>query len=69
VHYSIIKILQKKDKDTRKRIATYCVRDTVLPLRLMDNQKTVYNLVEMARVTGVPVNILIKRGQQIKVLS
>ena len=28
-----------------------------------------YNYTEMARVTGVPINFLFKRGQQIKVVS
>lgn len=69
VHYSIMWDLQEKGPDTRKRIASYCLKDALLPLRLIDKLKNVYNYVEMARVTGVPINVLLKRGQQIKVLS
>ena len=40
-----------------------------LPLLLIDKLCTTVNPIEMARVTGVPINFLIMRGQQIKVLS
>ena len=58
-----------KGPDERKRIASYCLKDALLPLRLIDRLKNIFNFVEMARVTGVPMNVLLKRGQQIKVLS
>ena len=67
MHYSIIKDLQNGNEITRKRIATYCLKDCHLPLRLFEKQKCIFTYVEMARVTGVPVNFLLKRGQQIKV--
>ena len=35
--------------------------------RLLDKLMSVYNYVEMARVTGVPFSYLLTRGQQIKV--
>lgn len=44
-------------------------QDALLPLRLIDKLMIVVNLVEMARVTGVTVNQLMTRGQQIKVPS
>ena len=69
VHYSIIYNLQQGTPDTRRRIATYCLKDALLPIRLIDKLKNIFNFVEMARVTGVPINVLLKRGQQIKVLS
>lgn len=50
-------------------IGEYCVKDTVLPLRLMQKLSNVPNLVEMARATYVPMNYLLERGQQIKVFS
>lgn len=62
VRYSKIGELQRKNADSRKRIASYCLKDALLPMRLMDYQKSVYNNVEMARVTGVTVTILFKRG-------
>jgi DNA polymerase delta subunit 1 len=52
-----------------QKIGDYCVKDTELPLRLMDKLANIPNLVEMARATYVPMNFLIERGQQIKCFS
>eukprot|EP01059_Diplonema_ambulator_P013694 TRINITY_DN24265_c0_g1_i1.p1 TRINITY_DN24265_c0_g1~~TRINITY_DN24265_c0_g1_i1.p1 ORF type:complete len:1057 (+),score=330.98 TRINITY_DN24265_c0_g1_i1:220-3171(+) len=69
VHHSIIASLQNGNPETRNRLARYCFKDALLPLRLMEKLMTVVNLVEMARVTGVPASWLIDQGQQIKVYS
>lgn len=45
------------------------MKDAELPLKLMEKLCCIYNYSEMARVTGVPVNYLLSRGQQIKVVS
>ena len=45
------------------------MQDAYLPQRLMDKLMCFINYVEMARVTGVPFNYLLARGQQIKVVS
>lgn len=50
-------------------IGKYCVKDTELPLQLMQKLNDIANLMEMAKVTFVPMNYLIERGQQIKVFS
>ncbi|KAK1378598.1 DNA polymerase delta catalytic subunit [Heracleum sosnowskyi] len=42
--------------------------DAYLPQRLLDKLMYIYNYVEMARVTGVPILFLLSRGQSIKVL-
>lgn len=42
-------------------------QDAYLPQRLLDKLMFVYNYVEMARVTGVPISFLLARGQSIKV--
>ena len=47
----------------------YCAKDAYLPQRLMDKLMCFVNYTEMARVTGVPFNYLLSRGQQIKVVS
>lgn len=39
----------------------------MLPMKLMEKLSVMVNYVEMARVTGVPLNFLLSRGQQIKV--
>lgn len=47
----------------------YCLKDAILPLRLLEKLMCVINYMEMARVTGVPLSYLLSRGQQIKVIS
>ena len=43
------------------------IQDAYLPQRLLDKLMYIYNYVEMARVTGVPISFLLARGQSIKV--
>lgn len=43
------------------------MQDAYLPQRLLDKLMFMYNYVEMARVTGVPISFLLSRGQSIKV--
>lgn len=69
VHHSIISDLQNGSDEDRHRLAVYCLKDAVLPQKLMDKLSVLVNYIEMARVTGVPVSFLISRGQQIKVYS
>ncbi|XP_058089815.1 DNA polymerase delta catalytic subunit isoform X2 [Magnolia sinica] len=69
VHHSIISDLQNGNPETRRRLAVYCLKDAYLPQRLLDKLMFIYNYVEMARVTGVPISFLLARGQSIKVLS
>jgi DNA polymerase delta subunit 1 len=69
VHYSIITDLQNGTAETRRRLAVYCLKDSVLCIRLLDKLMFIINFIEMARVTGVTVSYLLFRGQQIKVLS
>lgn len=44
-------------------------QDAYLPQRLVDKLMYMYNYIEMARVTGVPMSFLLTRGQSIKVFS
>ncbi|RWW11129.1 hypothetical protein GW17_00025288 [Ensete ventricosum] len=44
------------------------MQDAYLPQRLLDKLMYIYNYVEMARVTGVPISFLLARGQSIKVM-
>ncbi|XP_074567466.1 DNA polymerase delta catalytic subunit [Curcuma longa] len=69
VHHSIISDLQNGNPESRRRLAVYCLKDAYLPQRLLDKLMYIYNYVEMARVTGVPISFLLARGQSIKVLS
>ncbi|CAL5224971.1 g7745 [Coccomyxa viridis] len=69
VHHSIISDLQNGNEETRRRLAVYCLKDAYLPQRLVDKLMYMYNYIEMARVTGVPMSFLLTRGQSIKVFS
>eukprot|EP00736_Rhodelphis_marinus_P000075 Rmarinus@m.29088 len=69
VHHSIITDLQNGNEDTRRRLAVYCLKDAYLPQRLMDKLMSLYNYMEMSRVTGIPLGWLFARGQMIKVAS
>lgn len=69
VSYKIITSLHNKDEYTRRRLAVYCMKDAILPLRLMNKLMIMINYIEMARVTGVPFPYLLNRGQQIRGLS
>ncbi|XP_038608868.1 DNA polymerase delta catalytic subunit [Tachyglossus aculeatus] len=69
VQHSIITDLQNGTDQSRRRLAVYCLKDALLPLRLLERLMVLVNAVEMARVTGVPLGYLLSRGQQVKVVS
>src|SRR6056300_1670959 len=52
-----------------REVAEYCVKDTLLPHKLMKKMCILLNLLEMAKATWVPMCFLVERGQQIKVFS
>ena len=69
VHFTMITELFNGTPDSRRRLAVYCLKDAYLPQRLMDKLMCLVNYTEMARVTGVPFNYLLARGQQVKFIS
>ena len=69
VHHTMITELYNGTPESRRRLAVYCLKDAYLPLRLMDKLMCLVNYTEMARVTGVPFNFLLSRGQQVKFIS
>jgi len=60
---------RRQDAKEIGEVSEYCIKDTILPIQIMDKLKTIPNLVEMAKATWVPMSFLIERGQQIKVFS
>jgi len=52
-----------------REVAEYCIKDTLLPHRLLSKLCILINLLEMAKATWVPLCYLVERGQQIKVFS
>lgn len=69
VHHTMITELFNGTPESRRRLALYCLKDAYLPQRLMDKLSCLENYTEMARVTGVPFNYLLSRGQQVKFIS
>ncbi|KAL9083568.1 MAG: hypothetical protein Q9159_005696 [Coniocarpon cinnabarinum] len=69
VHHTMITELFNGPPEARRRLAVYCLKDAYLPQRLMDKLMCLINLTEMARVTGVPFNFLLSKGQQVKFIS
>jgi DNA polymerase delta subunit 1 len=60
---------REEDPVKLREVAEYCIKDTLLPHRLMKKLCTLLNLIEMAKATWVPATFLVERGQQIKVFS
>jgi len=52
-----------------REVAEYCIKDTLLPHKLLSKLCILVNLLEMAKATWVPLCYLVERGQQIKVFS
>ena len=75
IHHSMISILwdlqgtPEQRATAIARLGSYCVKDGVLPLQLLEELNKMINDIEMARVTGVPVNMLMVRGQGVKTAS
>jgi DNA polymerase elongation subunit (family B) len=56
-------------REKRTRVGKYCVQDTNLCLLLFEKFAVLPNHIEMAKVTRVPLEYLVTRGQSIKVFS
>ncbi|KAI5181380.1 DNA polymerase delta subunit 1 [Nematocida sp. AWRm80] len=69
VHYTEISALYNGNPETRKRLGVYCMKDSYLPLKILFTKNLFVNYCELARVTGVPFEYLVNRGQGIRVLS
>lgn len=69
VPHSSMHELFETGPETRRRIASYCLKDTLLPLRLFSRLNILINYTELARVTRVPIEYFSSRGTSIKVLN
>ncbi|XP_044735057.1 DNA polymerase delta catalytic subunit [Chrysoperla carnea] len=69
VHHTQISDLFNGDEQTRHRLAVYCIKDAQLPLRILNHLNSFTNDMELARVSGVTINLLMTRGEQIKVVT
>ncbi|KAI6181907.1 DNA polymerase [Aphelenchoides besseyi] len=68
VEYKNITNMHQGTANDRRRLASYCLKDAELPLKLLNHLMVIINNVEMARVTGVPLNLLITQGQQVRIV-
>jgi len=67
VGHDQLPILQRGTVEDRGVLADYCCEDTRLPLLLSVKWVEIATAAEMARTTRVPVDYLLKRGQNVKV--
>ena len=69
VHFSMISKLQNGTATDRHRLAVYCLKDSLLPLLLMNKLLAVLTSIELSRVCHIPITYLLTRGHQIRVFS
>jgi DNA polymerase delta subunit 1 len=53
----------------RGRLMRYCIQDALLPLRLIGNRKLLTERIELARNTGATIDMVCRRGLQIRLAS
>jgi len=67
VHYSQITPMWKAGAKTRGKLAAYCVRDTELPLMIVQKKCVIIEQVEKSRLTGVTLDKLCNMKQTVRV--
>lgn len=65
----IFQSYESNDPQFVKDCALYCLKDTELLQQLVDKQKILTNIIQLANVTYVPISFVLTRGQTIKVMS
>lgn len=68
VSYDQISTLQETARG-RFTLMHYCMKDALLPLRLMGKLTMHLENIEMSRLTGVPLDMICRRGLQIRLKS
>ena len=69
VHHSMISVLYQGSPADRSRLARYCRKDSLLVGLLDEKLMLLLRYIEQARVCGVTLYTLVRRGQQMKVLA
>lgn len=69
VDYSQIPILHEGTDEDRAHLIWYCLKDSRLPVEILEKMMAFVNGIEQSRVTGVPLKWLLTRGQGIKTFS
>lgn len=68
IAYSDIPTMQQT-KEGRHTLATYCVKDSWIPCQLGIKRSKFINALSMANVTGVSLDSVLHRGQQIRTIT
>ena len=68
IAYDDIPTMQQTSEG-RVKLGVYCVKDAYLPCRMALKMAKVLNAVLMSQVTGVSLNTILNRGQQIRTVS
>ena len=68
VAYSQINKLQETPEG-REELRQYCMQDALLPARIMGHQQLLLRDMSFARINGVPIDMVTRRGMQIRVTS
>lgn len=58
-----------KDTETRHLVVEYCIKDALLPIRLIERLKSIYTIYAMSRVVGLDMDYITNRKQQVRVMS
>ena len=66
LHHTLIPVRQRQGPPGRRNLATYCLKDAQLADQLLERCCALFNYIEMARVTGVTLTMLMTRGQAIR---
>lgn len=69
VDYAQIKPLFEGSSADRMRLVIYCIKDALLPLRLMANTKAIVKTISLSRVCHVPTEYILQRGQQVRMIA
>lgn len=67
LHHSLIPRLATESDETRTRLLVYCLKDTMLPIRLMEKLEVLVRYAEIARLCYINIHDAIHRKQQIRV--
>jgi len=69
VHHTEINGLHETSDETRRRLVEYVNEDAILPLEIIEARAYIPALVEQARVCHVPLQWMLTKGQQVKVIG
>jgi DNA polymerase delta subunit 1 len=67
IHFSQITPLWNGTSYDRGRLAKYCVRDTELPLMIVQKKVVIIEQIEKSRLTGVSLHVVFNRKQTVRI--